>query len=119
LVFEIWILDMTETEMKVCTRPSALPIFKPVGAFLRSISGGPIALSATSLAAGFRAARWAGSRANFMGKLGIVGEEADETGFWWELIVDNGPPSAAKLSPSLKEGQRTDGELRQFPKNSA
>jgi four helix bundle protein len=46
--------------------------------------------SATSVAANYRAVCRARSRADFISKLGIVLEEADESLFWLELLVDAG-----------------------------
>jgi four helix bundle protein len=46
--------------------------------------------SATSTAANYRAACRGKSKADFIAKLGIVNEEADETLFWLELIEDLG-----------------------------
>jgi four helix bundle protein len=40
-----------------------------------------------SVAANYRSAQRARSRADFSNKIGIVIEEADETGFWLELAV--------------------------------
>jgi four helix bundle protein len=42
----------------------------------------------TSVAANYRAACRARSKAEFVAKLGVVVEEADETVFWLELLVD-------------------------------
>ena len=44
--------------------------------------------SGTSVAANYRAACRARSKAEFLAKLGVVEEEADETLFWLELISD-------------------------------
>lgn len=44
--------------------------------------------SATSTAANYRAACRAKSKADFIAKLGIVNEEADETVFWLEVLID-------------------------------
>ena len=44
--------------------------------------------SATSTAANYRAACRGKSKADFIAKLGIVNEEADETVFWLEVIND-------------------------------
>jgi four helix bundle protein len=44
--------------------------------------------SATSMAANYRAVCRARSTADFTSKLGLVLEEADETLFWLELLVD-------------------------------
>ena len=45
--------------------------------------------SATSVAANYRAAGCARSRADFINKLGIVEEEADETLFWLEMLLES------------------------------
>jgi len=46
--------------------------------------------SATSIRANYRAVCRARSAADFISKLGIVLEEADETLFWIELLVESG-----------------------------
>jgi four helix bundle protein len=53
------------------------------------VIGKQILRSATSVAANYRAATRARSRAEFIAKLGLVVEEADETLFWLECIADN------------------------------
>ena len=50
--------------------------------------GNQIFRSGTSVAANYRAACRARSRAEFISKLAIVEEEADETLFWLELIKE-------------------------------
>jgi four helix bundle protein len=45
--------------------------------------------SATSVAANYRAACRARSRAEFIAKLGTVLEQADESLYWLELLVDS------------------------------
>ena len=47
-----------------------------------------VAVTATSTAANYRACCRARSRAEFIAKLGTVLEEADESLFWLELMVD-------------------------------
>jgi four helix bundle protein len=42
----------------------------------------------TSVAANYRAVCRARSRAEFIAKMGVVVEEADETAFWLEFLVD-------------------------------
>ena len=59
--------------------------------------------SATSVAANYRAVCRARSAADFISKLGIVLEEADETLFWLELLVDAGIPHPDRISAPLKE----------------
>lgn len=54
------------------------------------ILGKQVLRSGTSVAANYRAACRARSRAEFIAKLGTVIEEGDETLFWLELLVDSG-----------------------------
>jgi four helix bundle protein len=56
--------------------------------------------SATSVAANYRAVCRARSKADFISKLGVVLEEADESLFWLELLVeaDIAPSESIKLS---------------------
>ena len=49
--------------------------------------GGQLFDAATSVAANYRAACKARSHPEFVAKIGIVVEEADESGFWLELLV--------------------------------
>ena len=44
--------------------------------------------SGTSVGANYRAACHARSRADFVSKMGIVAEEADESQYWMELLVE-------------------------------
>jgi four helix bundle protein len=59
--------------------------------------------SGMSVAANYRAAGRARSKAEFIAKLGIVVEEADESVFWLELLVDAEIVSAKRLEPLLTE----------------
>lgn len=59
--------------------------------------------SGTSVAANYRAACRAKSRADFIHKLGTVEEEADECLFWLELIVRAGLLPAPRLEPLIQE----------------
>ncbi len=59
--------------------------------------------SGTSVAANYRASCRARSRAEFISKLGVVLEEADESLFWLELMVDARLVSAARAEKLLKE----------------
>ena len=54
------------------------------------IIGRQLLRAATSVAANYRATRRARSRAEFIAKMGVVVEEADETVFWIELLRDSG-----------------------------
>src|SRR5262245_13143979 len=62
-----------------------------------------IVRSATSVAANYRAACRARSRAEFAAKLGVVLEEADETQFWLEMIIEAGLLAPKRVSDLTKE----------------
>ncbi len=68
----------------------------------RAISS-QLARSATSVAANYRAARRGRSKAEFLSKLQIALEEADESHFWLGLAVDGGYVSADKTQPLIRE----------------
>jgi four helix bundle protein len=67
------------------------------------ILGKQLLRSGTSVGANYRAACRARSKAEFIAKLGIVLEEADETVFWLELLVESGVGSRERLQPLVKE----------------
>ena len=50
--------------------------------------GGQLVRSGTSVGSSYRAACRGRSKAEFIAKIGIVTEEADESAFWLELIMD-------------------------------
>jgi len=97
--------------LKARTKYFALRVMKLVDALPRTIQGrataNQIIRSATSVAANYRAACRARSRAEFIAKIGVVEEEVDETAFWLELIIDSGLLKDAKIRPLLTEA----GEL--------
>jgi four helix bundle protein len=62
--------------------------------------------SATGMAANYRAVGLARSKAEFISKLGVVVEEADETVFWLELLGDSGIVQASNLRDLLAEGNQ-------------
>jgi four helix bundle protein len=98
---------MNEREMIARTKQFALRIMKLVGALPKSIQARAIASqlmrSGTSVAANYRAACRSRSKAEFIAKLGTVEEEADETAFWLELIVEGSLLTAVQIQPLLIE----------------
>lgn len=59
--------------------------------------------SSTSVGANYRAVCRARSSADFISKLGIVLEEADETLFWIELLVESGVARPEGISALKQE----------------
>jgi four helix bundle protein len=69
------------------------------------VIGRQLLRSGTSVGANYRAACRARSKAEFVAKLGIVLEEADETVFWLELLQESGIMSPQKLMPLVQEAR--------------
>ena len=65
--------------------------------------GNQIFRSGTSVAANYRAACRARSKAEFISKMTIVEEEADETLFWLEMLSEMEIVSSGLLSPLMSE----------------
>jgi four helix bundle protein len=59
----------------------------------------------TSVAANYRASCRARSRAEFAARIGIVVEEADESGFWLEMLAEAGIIRMALLKELLEESK--------------
>ena len=69
------------------------------------VIGRQLLRSATSMAANYRAAGRGRSRAEFLAKIGLVVEEADETTFWLELAEE-----AQIVAPELLSDLRKEAE---------
>ena len=67
------------------------------------IVGRQVLRSGTSVAANYRALCRARSKAEFVAKMGTVIEEADETVFWLELLVEAGIVPEGKMKSLLSE----------------
>jgi len=98
---------MNATELKQRTKQFALRVMKLVDALPTTRSGNAIGnqlvRSGTSVGANYRASCRARSKVEFIAKIGVVEEEADESGFWMELIADGGLLAASKVSALLQE----------------
>jgi four helix bundle protein len=66
---------------------------------------GQLIRSATSVAANYRAACLAQTKAGFIAKLSIVIEEVDETYFWMEFVVDENLLSQEMASALIQEAK--------------
>jgi len=98
---------MTEDDLKKRTKKFALRILKLVAALPRTIAGRTIgnqlARSGTSVAANYRAACRARSKVEFVSRLGVVEEEADESAFWLEVIIEANLMKRALVAPLWEE----------------
>lgn len=98
---------MTSEELKRRTPIFALRIFRLVEALPRTYAGRAIAMqlvrSGTSIGANYRAACRGRSKAEFRAKIGTVVEEADESVYWLELIIEGELLEKSKVEPLLTE----------------
>lgn len=85
---------MNKNDLKQRTKEYALRIIKLVKSLPNTpeakIIGNQLLRSGTSTAANYRAVCRARSNPDFIAKLGVVIEEADESAFWLEIIVESG-----------------------------
>src|ERR1035438_7439907 len=96
-------------ELQSRTKRFALRIVKLYRSLPKSdearILGKQLLRSGTSIGANYRAACRARSRAEFIAKLGIVLEEADETVFWLEVMRESGIFTETKLRDIVQEAR--------------
>ena len=71
-----------------------------------NVIGNQVLRCATSMAANYRAAGRSRSKAEFIAKIGVVIEEADETVFWLEMLRDSGIVKPTKLDSMLDEANQ-------------
>jgi four helix bundle protein len=94
-------------ELRRRTKQFALCIIKFFQALPKTeearIRGRQILRSGTAVAANYRSACRARSRADFISKIGITVEEADETALWLELFVESDLIAKTKLESVLAE----------------
>lgn len=100
---------MQSAELKQRTKQFALRVIRLTDSLPRRMSadvlGRQLLRSATSVAANYRAACRAKSRADFVSKMGTVEEEADESALWLELIAESGLMKPAKLAALQREAE--------------
>ncbi|HEV7747455.1 MAG TPA: four helix bundle protein [Pyrinomonadaceae bacterium] len=101
---------MNPEELKTRTRGFALRIIRlaeslpetPTGKVIRS----QLIRCGSSVGANYRAACRARSRADFVSKMGIVEEEADETIYWMELLIDAAIVKRSRIADLLDEANQ-------------
>lgn len=100
---------MKSTELKQRTKPFALRVIRLTDSLPRRMSadvlGRQLLRSATSVAANYRSACRAKSRADFISKMGPVEEEADESALWLELTGESSLMKPAKLAALHQEAE--------------
>src|SRR5438045_5490692 len=98
---------MKAEDLKRRTKQFALRVLKLVTALPKTLAGktigGQLVRSGTSVGANYRAACRARSKLEFIAKIGIVEEEADESAFWMELIIEGELLKPQLVQPILDE----------------
>ena len=97
----------TPEQLRNRTKEFALRTIRLFRALPRSpevqIIGKQLLRAGTSVGANYRAACRARSKAEFIARLGVVVEEADESAYWLELLIETGTFKKEKLDGLLQE----------------
>ena len=98
---------MKHENLKVRTKAFALRIINLVDKLPNNLScqviGKQLLRCGTSVGANYRASCRARSQSDFISKIGIVIEEADEALFWMELLVESGIIKEVLLQSLINE----------------
>ena len=101
------VTEMGSEEFKTRTKQFALRVMRLVEALPKTSVGRAIGnqliRSGTSVGANYRAACRGRSKAEFVAKMGTVAEEADESCFWMELIIEGELLPEDRVAPLLEE----------------
>lgn len=99
---------MDANELKSRTKQFGLRVIKLVYSLPASktanVIGNQLLRSALSVGANYRAACRGRSKPDFISKVGIAIEEADESLYWLELLIEAGIVPEARLSMLIQEG---------------
>ena len=100
---------MNEIELKARTKRFGLRVMRLVDELPNTMAGRAIGSqlvrSGTSVGANHRAACRSRSKAEFIAKIGVVAEEADESAFWLELITDGDILGGKMVDPLRREAE--------------
>jgi four helix bundle protein len=98
---------MDAREMKRTTGQFALRVIRLVQSLpkgrVADVIGKQLLRCGTSVGSNYRASCRARSTADFIAKLAIVEEEADESVYWMELLIESGLVPAARLADLVGE----------------
>jgi four helix bundle protein len=98
---------MSNENLKLRTKKFGLDVISLLEMLPRDrtcdVLGKQLLRSATSVGANYRSACRAKSSADFISKMGNVEEEADESGFWMEMLFDSKKVRADQIKPLLQK----------------
>ena len=110
IIFSLWCknLPMDRKELQQRTKKFHVDVIKLCEGFPKNAAGFETAKqlirSAGSVGANYRASVRAKSSADFIYKIEIVLEEADESHYWLEVVKDAGLQSSIELDRLIREG---------------
>ena len=100
---------METRDLKQRTQEFALRVIRMVRVLPKSqearVIRNQLLRSATSVGANYRSAQRGKSKADFIAKLAVAEEEADETCYWLELIIAAELVSKDRMEPLLAEAK--------------
>jgi four helix bundle protein len=101
---------MTPDQLKHRTRAFAIEIIKLAKSLSNDFVTAHIARQlmrcGTSVGANYRSSCRAKSEADFISKMSTVEEEADETGYWLELLVETNAVSVKTVAAVMSEAEQ-------------
>jgi four helix bundle protein len=101
---------MNETDLLRRTKQFALRVIGLVDALPNTVAGRRIGdqlvRAGTSVGANYRSACRGRSKAEFVAKLGVVEEEADESAYWMELIMEAALMKPKRVVPLQGEAEQ-------------
>jgi four helix bundle protein len=101
---------MNAEEMKKRTRAFAPRVIRLVESLPNTktadVIGRQLLRCSTSVGANYRASCRAKSQADFVAKMGIVEEEADETIYWIEILIESGLIGKDRVANLLDEANQ-------------
>ena len=77
-----------------------------LGSYEKETLGKQLFRSATSVAANFRAAQHAFTSENFLYQMKVCEEEADETAFWLDMLMESNMVKHSRLAALVHEAHR-------------
>ncbi len=99
----------TADDLKIRTKRYALRVLTLCSTLphknVTDVLGRQLLRSGTSVGANYRAACRARSRAEFASRMGIVEEEADESAYWIELLIETGQVDKRRTTPLVAEAR--------------
>jgi len=101
---------VNQDDLKKRTKRFALDVLALIDLLPNTIKGravgNQLVKSGTSVGANYRAVCRSRSKAEFIARLGVVIEEADESCFWFELIIEGEILEERKVRDLLNEGDQ-------------